>query len=113
MKIGVISDVHANACALAAALDVLDGERVSQVVMLGDLLSYGAHVQETMERVRRLTVETATTFLVGNHDVLYFELQRGQHGYFATLPAWIQESARWTLAALGETRLDALRPWVD
>lgn len=103
--IGVVSDIHANALALDAALAELDAARVSHVVVLGDLLSYGVHVHETLARLERLARECATTFLVGNHDQLYFEMQRGERGYYEKMPAWIKESARATCAALDEARL--------
>lgn len=111
MKIGVVSDVHGNAHALAAGLTRLEQEGVEQLVLLGDLLSYGCRPLEVLERVQLAARRWPTVFLVGNHDQLYFELQRGAAGYCAQLHGWIQESARWTTERLGAVRLDDLFAW--
>lgn len=101
----MVSDIHANALALDAALAQLDASGVGHIVVLGDLLSYGVHVHETLARLERLARECATTFLVGNHDQLYFEMQRGERGYYEKMPTWIKESARATCAVLDEAKL--------
>ncbi|MBI1945853.1 MAG: YfcE family phosphodiesterase [Deltaproteobacteria bacterium] len=111
MRIGVVSDVHGNEHALAAALTRLEHERIDHLVMLGDLLSYGCRPLEVLERVHAASRRWPTEFLVGNHDQLYFELQRGVEGYVAQVHGWIQESARWTAARLGSTRLEVMFPW--
>ena len=113
MKIGVVSDVHGNAQALAAGLAQLERERIEHLVMLGDLLSYGCRPLEVLERMAAAARRWPTTFLVGNHDQLYFELQRGEEGYVTQVHGWIQESARWTNARLGDSRLETMFPWTD
>jgi predicted phosphodiesterase len=101
MKIGVVSDLHANAPAVDAALSLLEREEaIDALVVLGDLLTYGCRPVEVIARLQRASTRWPTTFLVGNHDQLYFELQRGEHAYFDTVPKWIQESARATADAL-------------
>lgn len=111
MKIGIISDVHGNAPALAAALELLGQERIDHLVMLGDLLSYGCRPLEVLEQMRAVAQRLPTTFLVGNHDQLYFELQRGEEGYIRQVPPWIQESARWTAARLAGELLERAYSW--
>ena len=111
MKVGVVSDVHANEPALAAGLAVLDGEHIDHLVVLGDLLSYGARPLEVIERLQAAARTWPTTFLIGNHDQLYFELQRGDDGYFGQMHGWIKESARWTVAQLADLRLEGAFPW--
>jgi predicted phosphodiesterase len=112
VRIGVVSDIHANVAALDAALELFDREDVTEVVMLGDVLSYGCRPLEVIERLRALASRRKTTFLVGNHDQLYFELQAGESAYFAKMPSWIQESARWTVEALRDVLLVDCFPWV-
>jgi predicted phosphodiesterase len=112
VRIGIVSDIHANVGALAAALAALERERVDEIVVMGDLLTYGCDVVETIELLRGLAAaRRGTTFLLGNHDQLYIELQARQPGYFDELPLWIRESARWTCEALGDLRLEALFDW--
>ncbi|MFB6141912.1 MAG: metallophosphoesterase [Halorientalis sp.] len=62
MKVGVISDLHANAVALEAVLD--DMPAVDAYVCAGDVVGYGPHPAECVERVRELDAPT----VMGNHD---------------------------------------------
>jgi putative phosphoesterase len=63
--VAVISDVHANAPALAAVLAELERERPDLVVFGGDL-TWGSLPLETLELVRGL--ETPTRFVRGNGE---------------------------------------------
>lgn len=53
MRIGLISDVHANVLALEAVLEQLKFRGVDQVVCLGDLVGYGPSPNEAIELIRR------------------------------------------------------------
>ncbi len=64
MRIGLISDVHANLEALQAALAVFDREPVDFLACLGDVVGYGAQPNECCELVRR----RADVTILGNHD---------------------------------------------
>lgn len=59
----VLSDVHANATALAAALTACQG-RWNQAVCLGDLVGYGPDPNEVIDQIRPLV----TAIIRGNHD---------------------------------------------
>ena len=62
----VISDIHANARALDAALDFIDREGIQRILNLGDVVGYGPNPRECFERVTsdpRFCVN-----LLGNHD---------------------------------------------
>jgi len=59
----VLSDVHANSTALAAALAACEGQW-DQAVCLGDLVGYGPDPNEVIEEVRGLV----TAIIRGNHD---------------------------------------------
>lgn len=59
----VLSDVHANATALAAALAACEGQW-DQAVCLGDLVGYGPDPNEVIERMRGLVAAN----IRGNHD---------------------------------------------
>ncbi|HEY1866391.1 MAG TPA: metallophosphoesterase family protein [Candidatus Acidoferrales bacterium] len=63
MRFLVLSDIHANSTALAAALAASEG-RWERCVCLGDLVGYGPDPNEVVGRVRDL-VDTA---IRGNHD---------------------------------------------
>lgn len=64
MRIGVISDIHANLEALEVVLRVLDRERVDYVACLGDVVGYGAQPNECCDLVRAV----ADVTVLGNHD---------------------------------------------
>jgi len=63
MRLLVLSDIHANATALEAALVAAEG-RWEGVVCLGDLVGYGPDPNEVIDRVRAL----GATVIRGNHD---------------------------------------------
>ncbi len=62
MRALILSDIHANLQALHAVLDLAPA--YDTVWNLGDIVGYGAHPNEVIERVRNLGV----TFVRGNHD---------------------------------------------
>ena len=64
MRYLVISDVHANLEALSAVLDA-SARDWDQVLVLGDLVGYGADPNAVIERVRALPVAATVR---GNHD---------------------------------------------
>jgi len=64
MRIGIISDVHSNLEALNAVLGVLERLKPDRVMCLGDVIGYGASVNECCALVR----QHAEVTLLGNHD---------------------------------------------
>jgi diadenosine tetraphosphatase ApaH/serine/threonine PP2A family protein phosphatase len=64
MRIGLISDIHSNLEALTQVLAALERSRPDRVVCLGDVVGYGASVNECCDLVRKVAEVT----LLGNHD---------------------------------------------
>jgi predicted phosphodiesterase len=64
MRVAILSDIHSNLEALSAALAVVDRERPDRVVCLGDVVGYGASVNECCQLIR----SRAAVTLLGNHD---------------------------------------------
>jgi diadenosine tetraphosphatase ApaH/serine/threonine PP2A family protein phosphatase len=64
MRIGIISDIHANLEALTQSLAALERHRPDKVICLGDVVGYGASVNECCALVRQVSEVT----LLGNHD---------------------------------------------
>jgi diadenosine tetraphosphatase ApaH/serine/threonine PP2A family protein phosphatase len=64
MRIGVVSDVHANLEALDAVLAHLERQAPDLIVCLGDFVGYGPNPNECVERLRPLLRAS----VVGNHD---------------------------------------------
>jgi diadenosine tetraphosphatase ApaH/serine/threonine PP2A family protein phosphatase len=64
MRIGIISDIHANLEALTETVAALERLSPDRVVCLGDVVGYGASVNECCEIVHKISEVT----LLGNHD---------------------------------------------
>lgn len=92
----VLSDLHANARALRAALGIAERGRVDRVIVLGDLLTYGADVEETLALVDAIAARWPTQVITGNHDEMYHDLLVGKTEYIDSLPGWLRESIDWT-----------------
>jgi predicted phosphodiesterase len=66
MRIGLLSDVHANLFALRAAIARLRTEGVDAWVCAGDLIGYGPHPNECVETI----AELEPTCVAGNHELM-------------------------------------------
>lgn len=64
MRLGIISDVHANIEALAAVVEALKSQRIDEYYCLGDVVGYGGSPNECADLVRGLVKAT----VLGNHD---------------------------------------------
>ena len=66
MRLGVISDVHANLDALRAVVAEVRRRGVDRWVSAGDLIGYGPHPNECVEVV----AELGATGVAGNHELI-------------------------------------------
>lgn len=66
MRIGIISDVHANYEALTAVLADAERHAVERIVCLGDLVGYSCRPGDTLELLRDARVSSVH----GNHDLM-------------------------------------------
>lgn len=89
MRVAVLTDIHANAPALEAALEAVGD--FDQLWVLGDMVGYGPHPNEVVERLRGLDAVTVQ----GNHDAAV--LGRIPLGTFNDLA---RAAVRWTAAAM-------------
>lgn len=72
MKIGIISDVHANIAALEKALHCLDHAQVESIVCAGDLVEKGSDGDAVVRLMRKRQIPTVR----GNHDEQAIDNQR-------------------------------------
>ncbi len=63
MKRALISDIHSNMEALAAVLDDILAQNVTEIYCLGDVIGYGPNPRECVDRALRFRV-----CIMGNHD---------------------------------------------
>ncbi len=64
MKIAIISDIHSNVVALNAVLDNINNIDCDKIICLGDLVGYGPHPNEVIEKINELEIPT----VMGNYD---------------------------------------------
>jgi predicted phosphodiesterase len=104
VRIAVLSDIHSNLEALDAVLAAADGAGCERLVVLGDIVGYGADPDAVVARL----VERDALMIAGNHDL-------AATGGFDT--TWFNEVASaaidWTQAVLSadaKNVLEALQP---
>ena len=71
MRLAIISDIHANAVALSAALDAISRESVDRIICLGDVSSDGPQPRETL----RLVGQLGCSVIMGNADAQLLGLE--------------------------------------
>lgn len=100
MRIGILSDIHANLEALTQSLAALERHRPDRVICLGDVVGYGASVNECCELVRKVAEVT----LLGNHDAAV----SGRMDYSFYYDA-ARHALDWTASRIAPDHLDWLR----
>lgn len=98
MRIGILSDIHANYEALSAVLEAFRGESIDKYYCLGDTVGYGGSPNECADVVRKVSSGT----ILGNHDAAvagrmdysyYYEAAR--HALDTHAAMVTPESMRW------------------
>ncbi|WP_018608502.1 metallophosphoesterase family protein [Uliginosibacterium gangwonense] len=70
MRYGLIADIHSNIEAFEAVLAHAQGQGVARLLLLGDLIGYGADPQAVLERCMQLVETQQAVAILGNHDAL-------------------------------------------
>ena len=109
MRVGIISDLHANLAALDAVLASLGDERVDRVVCLGDVAASGPEPGEVVARLRGLDCPV----VMGNADAFVLDPRpTGAEGDAGK----VEEIDRWCANQLGPDDpafLRSFRPTVE
>ena len=100
MRIAIISDIHSNLEALTAALHVIDGQMIDEIICLGDTVGYGANPNECLSLVR----QRCRFILQGNHEAAVVN-----SAVTKTLTEHAPTAALWTRNQLTEDHLQFLR----
>lgn len=106
--ITVISDLHSNKRALTAALKVAGSKRTDQLIILGDILTYGIDAVEVMDMVQKCMDEGAW-LLTGNHDEMYLDLIGEGSKIFPRLRPDLQESILYNLNKINTKQFTELK----
>jgi len=64
VRYGIFGDIHGNLHALEAVLEAYQSEQIDTYLCTGDLVGYGAHPSECVEKTREISTEV----VAGNHD---------------------------------------------
>jgi len=100
MRIGIISDIHSNLEALTEVLAALRRLGPDRVMCLGDVVGYGASVNECCDLVRGIAEVT----LLGNHDAAV----AGRMDYSFYYDA-ARHALDWSASRIEPSHLDWLR----
>ncbi len=106
MRFLILADIHGNSEALDAVLERARADGYDEVLVLGDLVGYGAGPNEVVETIRELT--PTGKVIRGNHDKVVGDLEDGWNFNSVALAA-----AQWTRRNLTPENLDyvvSLRP---
>jgi predicted phosphodiesterase len=98
----ILSDIHSNLHALTAALDSVRKRKFQRILVLGDLVGYGAFPNETVQTV--LALKKLHAVIRGNHDRVSVAV--GEDNSF-NLPA--MAAILWTREHLTPDVLQALK----
>ena len=100
MKLALFSDLHANLPAFDACLAHARAQGADTFAVLGDLVGYGPHPAEVVQRSRELQAQGAI-ILRGNHDVISSDAASAEI-------TWAELTRAWTFDHLD----DSQRAWL-
>jgi putative phosphoesterase len=87
MKLGLISDIHAEADALRQALDAMQKQGVHQILCAGDLVERGSDGEAVINMIK----ERGILCVQGNHDARSAVNQRWLREKSESLPSFAEE----------------------
>lgn len=98
MKLALLADLHANLPALDACLEHAHDQGADRFAILGDLVGYGPHPIEVVERCRELA-HAGALIVRGNHDELPERDVTSDDNWFDVMSAWTREQLNETQRA--------------
>jgi putative phosphoesterase len=99
MKLGLISDVHANLIALTAVLEDMRDRGIERVVSAGDVVGYYPYPNETVALFHEWDIDS----IQGNHDRAVLSADASNFNPAA------RNAVSWTAAHLNRASMDYLR----
>jgi predicted phosphodiesterase len=105
-RVAVISDIHGNDVAFAAALADSEAVGVDEIVCLGDVAQGGSEPAETIDRLQAL----GCPVVLGNADAFLLDVPLDSPEPVTERQLEVRE---WTLKQLGSERLEFIRSFAD
>jgi Icc-related predicted phosphoesterase len=104
-RIALLSDIHGNMTALDAVLEDLSAFSVDRIVVAGDVVNWGPHNVEVMQRI----VDEGWAVIRGNQELYMLDQDT------VRAPAEWQSFtiSRWTRRQLGPRWLSVMAAWPD
>jgi predicted phosphodiesterase len=103
MKCAVLADIHANLEAMEAAISFLQKEGISRIIILGDVIGYGASPVECLNLVRSIQASC----LRGNHE------EAAITGAYETFSTNASACMKWTITQLNDSLLQDISSWPE
>lgn len=103
MRLGLLGDIHGNACALRAVLASATSLGVEKLLVTGDLVGYYFSSGEVLELLRPWDLHVVR----GNHEDM-LQAARNDNDFLAQVDARYGSGLRTALDQLKESELDAL-----
>ncbi|QXB86683.1 metallophosphoesterase family protein [Acinetobacter lwoffii] len=92
MKFIIINDIHSNSVALSAFTKSISFLSFDKIIFLGDALTYGVNVAETITLLKDLEKNYDCEFIKGNHEQIYFDFQNNKNFEYKKFPEFLLES---------------------
>lgn len=93
-KTGIIADIHAYFNALTTALEIMEQEKVSRILVCGDIVGYGKMANQCCALLRSIGEKVLA--VTGNHDLAACS----KHDYFSSFSPGAIHAMKLTLAEL-------------
>ena len=100
MRLGIISDIHANYEALSASFEALEAAGCEEYYCLGDIVGYGPSPKECIDFVREHNVNC----VLGNHDKYVIDDCDSW-----PIKQYAQDAVLWTRSVLSEDHIKWLK----
>lgn len=92
MKFVIVNDIHANSVAMKEFMAGLLNISFDKLIFLGDALTYGVNVKETIDLLHQLEKKYDCVFIKGNHEQIYFDYQNNDDYQYKKFPNFLIES---------------------
>lgn len=112
MKFVIVNDIHANSVAMKEFMAGLLNINFDKLIFLGDALTYGVNVKETIDLLHQLEKKYDCVFIKGNHEQIYFDYQNNDNYQYKKFPNFLLESILHTAEQL-DFVLENEFTWVD